>query len=483
MVTTSKSTDKRALMAHLMRRAGFGATQAELDVLETKPYDEVVDEILNPGASNHMTDEVVMRYHTEVHEQRGGPWSAKQWLYRMVTTDTPILEKMALFWHGIFATGYAKTNQARALAVQIDMFRRFGLGKFDDLLVELSKDPAMIIWLDNQDNHKDAINENFGREILELFSMGIGNYTEDDIKECSRAFTGWTLKNAEYMSVRAMKDSIWPYGRISWHYEYRDHDHDQGNKTFLGESGNFNGDDIVRIIAKQRATAEFISRHLYDFFVADEEPVPQWAYTPPRDQKAIDLMSDTYISSGYDIKEVLRVIFKSDFFKESGYERVKCPAEYVAGCLRVSGVITKPTLLMNEAVDVMEYMGQTLLNPPSVEGWHEGTEWINSGSIVERVNFSFDVWRNNNAPEVLTITDRLSDHGDGDAETIVEQCLDLMGPLTLTEAGSKEAIIQHVEKDGPVKFGSTQSEERVVASKRIAEILALISASKEYQRG
>ena len=160
MVTTSKSTDKRALMAHLMRRAGFGATQAELDVLETKPYDEVVDEILNPGASNHMTDEVVMRYHTEVHEQRGGPWSAKQWLYRMVTTDTPILEKMALFWHGIFATGYAKTNQARALAVQIDMFRRFGLGKFDDLLVELSKDPAMIIWLDNQDNHKDAINEN-----------------------------------------------------------------------------------------------------------------------------------------------------------------------------------------------------------------------------------------------------------------------------------------------------------------------------------
>ena len=281
MVTTSKSTDKRALMAHLMRSAGFGATQAELDVLETKPYDEVVDEILNPGASNHMTDEVVMRYHTEVHEQRGGPWSAKQWLYRMVTTDTPILEKMALFWQGIFATGYAKTNQARALAVQIDMFRRFGLGKFDDLLVELSKDPAMIIWLDNQDNHKDAINENFGREILELFSMGIGNYTEDDIKECSRAFTGWTLKNAEYMSVRAMKDSIWPYGRISWHYEYRDHDHDQGNKTFLGESGKFNGDDIVRIIAKQRATAEFISRHLYDFFVADEEPVPQWAYPPP----------------------------------------------------------------------------------------------------------------------------------------------------------------------------------------------------------
>ena len=483
MVTTAKTTEKRALMAHLIRRSGFGATQAELDILETRNYDDVVDDILNPGDSNHMSDDIVMRYHTEVHEQRGGPWSAKQWLYRMVTTETPILEKIALFWHGVFATGYAKTNQARALAVQIDMFRRFGLGKFDELLVELSKDPAMIIWLDNQDNHKDAINENFGREILELFSLGIGNYSEEDIKECSRAFTGWTLKNAEYMSVRAMKDSIWPYGRISWHFEYRDHDHDHGHKTFLGETGSFNGDDIIRIIAKQGATAEFICRHLYDFFVADEEPVPQWSYTPPRDQNAIDIMSDTYIKSGYNITEVLRVMFKSDFFKASSYERVKCPAEYVAGCLRVSGIIEKPTLFMNSAVDVMEYMGQTLLNPPSVEGWHEGTEWINSGSIVEMVNFSFDVWKNNNAPEVQSITNRISGNRILDPETAVEQCLEFMGPLVLTENGSKEAIIDHVEKRGSIEFGDQNSKKQDVANKRIAEILALIAASKEYQRG
>ena len=483
MVTIAKTTENKALMAHLLRRAGFGATQAELDILETRHYDDVVDDILNPGISNHWSDDIVMRYHTEVHEQRGGPWSAKQWLYRMVTTETPILEKIALFWHGVFATGYAKTNQARALAVQIDMFRRFGLGKFDELLVELSKDPAMIIWLDNQDNHKDATNENFGREILELFSLGIGNYTEDDIKECSRAFTGWTLKNAEYMSVRAMKDSIWPYGRISWHFEYRDHDHDHGNKTFLGETGNFNGEDIVRIIAKQQATAEFICRHLYDFFVADEEPVPQWAYTPPKDQNAIDIMSDTYIESGYNITEVLRVMFKSDFFKASSYERVKCPAEYVAGCLRVSGIIQKPTLFMNSAVDVMEYMGQTLLNPPSVEGWHEGTEWINSGSIVERVNFSFDVWKNNNAPEVQSITDRLSKNGSLDPETAVSQCLEFMGPLTLTENGSREAITEHVEKSGLIEFGDQGSKAREDATKRVSEILALIAASKEYQRG
>ena len=401
----------------------------------------------------------------------------------MVTTETPIVEKIALFWHGIFATGYAKTNQARALSVQIDMFRRFGLGKFDDLLEELSKDPAMIIWLDNQDNHKGAINENFGREILELFSMGIGNYTEEDIKECSRAFTGWTLKNAEYMSVRAMKDSIWPYGRISWHYEYREHDHDTGEKTFLGETGNFNGDDIIGIISKQRAAAEFISRHLYDFFVADEVPVPQWPYTPARDPEAIQTLSDVYLSEGHDITEMLRVLFKSEFFKNSRFERVRCPAEYVAGCLRTSDVISRPTLLMNEAVNVMEYMGQSLLNPPSVEGWHEGKEWINSGSIVERVNFAYDVWQNSDSPEVKDITDRLASSTELDTKDVVDACLDFMGPLVFTEDNSRQAIIDHISKGGNIEFGNKSSAKRDVAEKRIAEILALIASSKEYQRG
>ena len=483
MVTTGKQVKNRSMMAHLMRRAGFGVTQKELDDLVKLDYDQVVDSLLNPGQSNHLSDEFILRYHTEVHEQRVGPWAAKQWLYRMVTTDTPIVEKIALFWHGIFATGYAKTNQARALSVQIDMFRRFGLGKFDILLEELAKDPAMIIWLDNQDNHKGAINENFGREILELFSMGIGNYTEEDIQECSRAFTGWTLKNAEYMSVRAMKDSIWPYGRISWHYEYRENDHDSGQKTFLGETGNFNGDDIIGISSKQRAAADFISRHMYDFFVADEVPVPQWLYTPPRDPEAIQILSDTYLNKGHDITEMLRVLFKSDFFKNSPFERVRCPAEYVAGCLRTSNVINKPTMLMNDAVNVMEYMGQTLLNPPSVEGWHEGKEWINSGSIVERVNFSYDVWQNSGSPEVEDITDRMASSVAVDATEVVDACLDFMGHLVFTEDTSRQAIVDHVSKGGNIEFGDKSSELRDRAEKRVSGILALIASSKEYQRG
>ena len=177
-------------MAHLMRRAGFGATRSELEEHVARGYEATVEKLLNPGEPNNLPDDVLRRYHVDMGESRFPDTAGAYWMYRMVTTENPLEEKIALFWHGLFATGYAKLNQARSLLNQIEMFRRVGLGSFRDLLVELSKDPAMLVWLDNNDNHNGAINENYGRELLELFSMGIGNYTEQDIKEASRAFTG-----------------------------------------------------------------------------------------------------------------------------------------------------------------------------------------------------------------------------------------------------------------------------------------------------
>ena len=222
-----------SLMAHLMRRAGFGATREELEEFVAHGYENVVEDMLNPsGDRGVLSDDLIRRYHVDQSELRQLDGAGAYWLYRMITTNSPLEEKIALFWHSLFATGYSKLNQARSLLNQIDMFRRVGFGSFKDILVELSKDPAMIIWLDNNDNHDGAINENYGRELLELFSLGIGNYSEDDIKEASRAFTGWTLRNAEYMSMRAMKDSIWPYSRIAWHFEFREHDHDTEEKEF-----------------------------------------------------------------------------------------------------------------------------------------------------------------------------------------------------------------------------------------------------------
>ena len=257
-------------MAHLMRRAGFGASRDELERRLQVGYEATVDELLSPRQANYMPEDTILRYHVDALESRFLAPAGANWMYRLATSDWPMEEKIALFWHGIFATGYTKLNQALSMLNQIDMFRRLGLGRFDDLLSELARDPAMIIWLDNQDNHNGSINENWGRELLELFSMGIGNYSEDDIKEASRAFTGWTIGTAEYMALRMEKDSVWPYSCISWHFDYCEWDHDDGEKTFLGETGNFNGDDIVEIICKQPATAQFIARHIYDFFVADE---------------------------------------------------------------------------------------------------------------------------------------------------------------------------------------------------------------------
>ncbi len=469
-----------ALMAHLMRRAGFGASRDELERLAAKGYETVVEELFAPGESRHMPDDVIQRYHADVHDHRFIGASTAYWLYRMITTTRPMEEKIALFWHGIFATGYAKTNSSKNQVAQIDMFRRCGAGRFDTLLVELSKDPTMIIWLDNNENHKGAINENYGRELLELFSMGIGNYTEQDIKECARAFTGWTLGNAEYMAARAAKDSIHPYSRIGWHFAYRDYDHDDGEKTFLGETGRFNGEDIIEIICRQESTARFVARHLYDFFVADEAPVPQWSYTPPVDPEAIQTLVDAYFDSDHNIGAMLRAMFLSDFFKEARFKHVKCPAEMVVGTLRMSGSVTRPTWDIIEPVNLMGYMGQTLLNPPSVEGWHEGAEWINSGSLVDRVNFASREMSDPGHPGVRAIIDRLAAQ-DGDAftpEGLVDRCLDLMGPMTVSE-DTRESLVEYAARLGDTDLKGHQPGDE--AERRVGELLGLIAATPEYQ--
>ena len=467
------------LMAHLMRRAGFGATRDEIERRIDLGYEETVEELLHPADARRLDDDIIRRYHVDIHESRVPRPPATEWVYRMVTTDCPLEEKIALFWHGIFATGFSKTQQSRSLAVQIDMLRRFGLGRFDDLLLEVAKDPAMIIWLDNQDNHKDAINENFGRELLELFSMGIGSYTEQDVKECARAFTGWTLGNAEYMEARSLKASIWPYGAIAWHFDFREYDHDDGEKAFLGETGRFNGEDVIEIICRQPATARFVARHIYDFFVADEAPVPQWPDVLPVDPDAIETLAAAYMDSGHDIRAVLRVLFNSDFFKEARFARVKCPAEFVVGAMRLSGGVDEPTLEMHEATSVIEYMGQTLLNPPSVEGWHEGAEWINSGAVVERVNFAARQLSNVEKPGVRSIIDRLASRADGrySPEDLVDSCLDLAGPLPMVEQETRAALIDHVAQRGVLSIAGERD-----AEERVGDLLGLIASTKEFHR-
>ena len=463
-----------ATTAHLMRRAGFGATRDELEEKVSRGYTAVVEELLNPGDPQTLPDDLIRRYHVDQSELRQLDGAAAYWMYQMVTTKAPLEEKIALFWHGLFATGYSKLNQARTLLNQVDMFKRNGLGDFRTLLVELSRDPAMIIWPDNNDNHKGAINENFGRELLELFSMGIGNYTEDDIKECSRAFTGWTLGNAGYMAVRAGKDSIWPYGRIAWHFDYRDWDHDEEEKTFLGEKGRFNGEDIIEIICRQDSTARFVSTRLFQFFTADE--------VDEGGERVIEQMIAAFFESGYEIRAVLRTLFNSDYFKseEARFARVKGPVELVVGAIRTAGSYQTPTLGVQGTANQAFFMGQGLLQPPTVEGWHEGVEWIDSGSLVERVNFAAKEVSNLENPGVRAIIDRLAaeDGGELTPEQLVDRCVDLLGPIEVSDS-TRSALIEFASREGNVDLNG--HEPGGESEQRVANVLRLVASTKEYQ--
>ena len=471
-----------ALMAHLLRRAGFGATRGELDEYAAKGYEATLDELLDFDEPQTMSDYLVRRYHHEYSAMMDVKSPQAVWLYRMISTTAPLQEKVALFWHGIFATGYnGKVVQGKVLMDQIRMLRHFGLGSYKTLLVELSKDPAMIGWLDNHHNHKGAINENFGRELLELFSMGVGNYTEDDIKECARAFTGWTVANTEYVDIRVQRDSIWPYGRVAWHFEYRPEDHDEGEKEFLGEKGNFNGEDIIAIICKQPATARFISRHMYSFFVADEPPVPQWPYVPPRDPEAIEVLSQAYFDSHYDIRSMLRVLFSSRFFKSEDcrHAKVKSPAEFVAGTLRLSGEFQRPMHEMLDRNFQMIYMGQQLTNPPSVEGWHTGTEWVDTGNLVERLNFSSEQLGDIDKPGVKAMTERIVAGGGGELspEQMVDGCLAELGALSVSEE-TRATLVEFASDRGDIGNGDPGKQAR----RRVADMLQMVSATREFQQ-
>jgi uncharacterized protein (DUF1800 family) len=333
----------------------------------------------------------------------------------------------------------------------------------------------MLFWLDNNDNHKGAINENYGRELMELFSMGIGNYTEEDVKEAARAFTGWTLANAEYMKTRANKDSIWPYGRIAWHFEYRPDDHDDGEKSFLGETGNFDGEDIVEIICRNEATARFICTRLFQYFGADE--------VDDEGQEVVRAMSRTYFESDHDIRSVLRTLFMSDYFmsERARYAQVKGPVELVAGAVRLAGSFRTPTMGMEKLVALPTlYMGQGLLSPPTVEGWHEGEEWINSGALVERINFMAGQLGDVSLPGVRSIIDRLAADNGGamKPDTLVDRCLDLIGPIRVSDE-TRAALTEHVSGGGDVDLrGHCQGDD---AERRVGELLSLIASTREFQ--
>jgi uncharacterized protein (DUF1800 family) len=353
------------------------------------------------------------------------------------------------------------------------------MGSFRDLLMQLSTNPGMMYYLDNSESHKVALNENYGRELLELFSLGVGmdegfNYSEDDVKVCARAFTGWNVAPAY---------PPFPYGRSPWEFRFDPADHDDSEKTFLGETGRWNGDDIIEIICKQPSTARFLARHMYNYFVADEPQIPAWRLTPPRDVDAIKILEKAYFDSGYNIGAMLEALFTADFFKAEDvrYAKVKSPAEVVAGTLRLAGDHREVKPGLFEISQEPKYMGMDLMNPPTVEGWHTGREWIDSGTLVERINFASDYLGNTEMPGIKDIVARLASRGASlTPADFVDGCLDLVGPLLVGD-DTREELTAHAQKSGELSHGSEAASAEF--TRRTGEMLQMIAATAEYQFG
>ena len=393
--------------AHFARRAGFSASPEELTRYVEQGFEATLDEYLNFEAVENGAAEAALAAQayqltfTNMNN-REVPFRnnmIRWWLFRMIHSRHQLVEKMTYFWHDHFATSVAKVNAVSPdhvplVMAQNQLFRQYALGNFKELVHQVARDPAMLLWLDNYINLKDNPNENWGRELLELFTVGIGNYSEDDIQEAARAFTGWTLQ-------RGTLDFIFiPFF------------HDYGNKEFMGQSGALDGDDVIDIIFEQPVTAEFIARKVFEFLV----------YPSPSDTVVKEL-AGVFRNSGYEIRTLLEAIFEHrEFFSEKAYRaQVKSPVELVVSTYRELG-ISDPVRLPG----AMRLMDQELFLPPDVGGWTSGSGWLNTTTLLSRYNFFNAVATRRGGLDYFDVQRLISENNLSDPSGVTSFFLDLL---------------------------------------------------------
>jgi uncharacterized protein (DUF1800 family) len=364
-----------AKVAHLHRRAAFGATRADLlRDLKVGPQASM-DRLFRPAEPTTDDKEAFAAL-------RGGAIASGDaerlkafWLYCMLYGKDPLREKLTLFWHGHFATSLRKVGNVGFMLTQNELFRQHALGNFAELLTGIITDPAMLIWLDGASSNKKRPNENFAREFLELFTVGVGHYTEKDIREAARAFTGWGRSgNQQFGEAPA--------------FRFDPAQFDDGCKTFLGQTGAWKPADIVRITLEQPACAEFLCRKLYKFLVNE-------AQDPPAD--VLKPLAQEFRSSKYSIRHVVEVILRSRHFysKAAIRQRIKSPVEYSAGLVRLLEPAERSDIPLLAVAVACDRQGQEMFAPPNVKGWDGGRTWVNSTTVLERGNWaSHLVWGN-----------------------------------------------------------------------------------------
>jgi uncharacterized protein (DUF1800 family) len=355
-------------IAHLLRRAGFGGTPTQISTLAAQPWATTVNQLLDFSTAPADTEPAFLTADI-------GDWEKEfqlqaWWLDRMATTTTPLQEKLTLFWHGHFATANYKVEDARLMYLQNSLFRSMAIGNFRDLVQQMSLQPAMLIWLDNESNTRRHPNENFARELMELFTLGVGNYSQDDVVASARAWTGHNTLDGDRTQ--------------SHFYPTR---HDTGLKTFMGVTQNWDGPDIINFLLRDDPTrkwiaATFIARKMWSFF----------AYPDP-DDTIVTALATTFVATDLSIAELVRAIFLHPAFLSPAAKQglVRSPTEWIVACMRAVSI---------GASDAnpqwwMEDMGQQLFEPPNVSGWRPNKYWLTTSRLWSRANWSrYLVWRN-----------------------------------------------------------------------------------------
>jgi len=493
-----------AAARHLLLRAGFGGTPAEIERLHAMGLHAAVDHLVDfesedgwelpleisalaverPEIDRRQLAELSpdereqkirqMRQQIRRERTRKDRQQLQQlrqwWMQRMLQSPCPLEEKLVLFWHGHFATEHQTVKSAYAMYLQNELFRQQAAGNFGELLRGIVHDPAMLRYLDNDRNVKTKPNENLAREILELFSMGEGNYTEQDIREAARALTGYGIN------------------RQTLQADFRRRAHDPGKKTIFGQTGNWDGDDLVDLILQQPATARFIARKLFLYFVHREPS-----------EALVEQLADVLRNNDYELRPVLKTLFVSREFYSSRAmgTQIKSPVQLVVGFYKSLGVSSGPYLEMAAACRTM---GQQLFDPPNVKGWDGGTAWINTNSIFDRsaalaglingvgsgdarrggsrrMRNSRERNRNSRALDIIAILKPLGLQSNEDVVAyLANACL----AVPLTES-SQQQLIQIMNAGSPLADPADWQSRREQVNKKLVALLVLITSLPEFQ--
>ncbi len=434
---------------HLYRRAGFGASWTELQTALKEGPAKTIDHLLKGGPGQDRFDKETQFMADSFARVNNGQQIRALWLYRMLYSPHPLQEKLTLFWHNHFATSNAKVNNARFMLGQYELMRQHALGNFAALLQGMSGDPAMLIWLDGRDSKKGNPNENYARELMELFSLGIGHYTEKDIREAARAFTGWEIQGT---------NAVWNQAQF-----------DSGEKAVLGKSGKFKAEDIVKICLEQQACPYFITGKLFRFLIS-ETLMPTPALLEP--------LAEGFRSSGFDFGKLVETMLRSNlFFSTEVYRsRIKSPVDFALGMVRALEGKVGTTAL----AEALRELGQNVFFPPSVKGWDGGQAWLNGQTLLYRQNLALALTSTED-PRFNMRTDPAAlarRHGKNRDEEEVDFFLQLF--LQEAPAGSRSRLLEYMTRAArqsvPVHWTSEDA-----SNHRLRTLAYLVLTLPEYQ--